>query len=413
MNCRTCGSNELLLLHDFGMLPVAGYLVDTRQQAGAEVKFQSRLVFCAKCGLVQQDGESFKEVLVNKVYSNYRPTYSMSSRVREYMLGFIDEAVSFSGGIRNNDIVLEIGSNDGSMFDILRSKCFRPAGIDPSATQPRDHEDAGIVVRDYFGEHVARIFAEKHGRIKLLYSRHTLEHVFDPVEFMKAISIVLADRGVAVIEVPYLPFQLSGNQFAAMTFQHISFFSYASLSYLAQSSGLTILGAKPSKMDGGSIIIFLGKSSGSPISRLRATEGLLELESMSGVNSYPGLLARFKEIGQSISLIKEYILLLKSKSYRVVGYGAGAKGQALLNMAGLSYDLMPCVIDDTPGSGGMYIPGVGSEVVDSADSRLSEADIVLITAPTHVDEIVAKEYRRHPNIGFIRTSPNLGYVSNF
>lgn len=411
MNCRICDGQHLVQMHDFGNMPVAGYLVETVAQALAAERFQSRLVFCEACGLAQQYGDAFKGVLIKNVYSNYRPTYSMSSKVRDYMSIFISEALAFVDEIGRNDIVLEIGSNDGSMLDLLRSQGFRPAGIDPSA-QASDGRDDAIVIRDFFSKEVAIKFAETYGKVKLLYSRHTLEHVFEPLGFVEAIGLLLDDNGVAVVEVPYLPAQLNGNQFAAMTFQHISFFTLTSLKRLAEICGLIIVNAKISKMDGGSIILILAKSSRAAPFDTRMAEGLMELERATGVNEARGLLTRFEDIGQAVSLIRDHVSKLREKSYRIVGYGAGAKGQALLNMVGLSRDIVQCVVDDTPGSKGMYVPGVGTEVVDSTDPRLADADIVLITAPTHVEEIVTKELAKHPTTSFIRTSPELSYVSN-
>jgi C-methyltransferase C-terminal domain/Methyltransferase domain/Putative zinc binding domain len=409
IECRICKKRDLDLLYDFGMNPVAGYLVESMQTALACEKFSNQLVYCPSCGLIQQGVDSFKAVLIDKVYSNYRPTYSMSTHVRDYMNKFINEAMEFTDV--KNEIVLEIGSNDGSMFDLLRLKGVLPAGIDPSAVISASGNDT-IVVRDFFSRQVAKDFVDKYGRVKLLFSRHTLEHVFDPADFMEAIDLVLDDQGCAVIEVPYLPAQLNGNQYAAMTFQHISFFTLASLKQLGELCGLFILNAKPSRMDGGSIVVHFVKNSRAPVSDSCNVKGLLELEQSSGMTSVQGLQAKFKGVGDSITLARKHILGLLENSCRIVGYGAGAKGQALLNMLNLPHDVIPNVVDDTPGSKGMYIPGTGTKVVDSSDVCFSEADFVLITAPTHVDEIVAKEQVRHPRVSFIRTSPDFSYVSN-
>lgn len=409
INCRICRSHDLRLLHDFGMNPVAGYLVESMQTALACEKFSNQLVYCPNCGLIQQGDDSFKDVLVDKVYSNYRPTYSMSAKVREYMETFIDEAMDFSDV--KNEIVLEIGSNDGSVLDLLRCRGVRPAGIDPSAVAPASGNDA-IVVRDFFSRWVANDFVAKYGRVKFLFSRHTLEHVFDPVEFMEAVNLVLDDQGCAVIEVPYLPAQLNGNQYAAMTFQHISFFTLASLKQLGELCDLFILNAKPSRMDGGSIVVHFVKHARVPVSVSCKVKGLLELEKSSGMTNVQGLLAKFKDVADSITLARKHVFRLRENSCHIVGYGAGAKGQALLNMLNLHHGVIPYVVDDTPGSKGMYIPGTGTKVVDSSDICFSEADFVLITAPTHVDEIVAKEQGRHPRVSFIRTSPDFSYVGN-
>jgi len=388
------------------MIPVAGYLVDSMQEALAEGKFSNFLVHCLKCGLVQQGETHFQDSLIDKVYSNYQPTYSMSSKVRKYMSLFIEEAMGFSGV--KNGIVLEIGSNDGSMFDILRMKGVRPAGIDPSAVVPASEEDV-IVVRDFFSTPVAKDFANKYGLVKLLFSRHTLEHVFDPIDFMDAVSLVLDDQGVAVIEVPYLPAQLNGNQYGAMTFQHISFFTLACLKYLGELHGLFMLKTKLSRMDGGSIVVYFAKHAGEGDSSMA---GLLELEKASGMTSLQELLLKYRAIEDSISLTREHIIKLREKSLYIVGYGAGGKGQAMLNMLDLPHNIITHVVDDTPSSKGKYIPGTGTKIIDSADAYFSDADFALITAPTHIDEIVAKEQPRHPRITFIRTSPDLSYVSN-
>lgn len=405
--CRVCGNNDLKMLHDFGMAPVAGYLVDTLQTALTEQKYANYLVFCCQCNLVQQGDDSFKEALIDKVYSNYRPTYSMSVKVRDYMSRFIDEAIMISSA--KNEIVLEIGSNDGSMFKKLRAKGLKPAGIDPSASVSSESQEA-IVIKDFFSTSVANDFVDSYGKVKLLYSRHTLEHVFNPVDFMKAIDVVLDDNGIAVIEVPYLPAQLSANQYTAMTTQHILFFTLSSLNWLAEKSNLVIINAKPSKMDGGSIIVYFTKSKLIPASN--RIKSMLELEKTNGIGCLQELDVKFKLIANEINLAHNHLTRLREHGYNVVGYGAGAKGQALLNMLGLSHDLIPYVVDDTPGSNGMFIPGTGARVIESSDANFAKADCVLITAPTHVDEIVAKEQNNHPSISFIRTSPNFSYVSN-
>jgi len=409
MKCNICDNQELILLHDFGTAPVAGYLVSSLQQALSEIRFSNQLLYCQKCGLVQQSNDSFKDALIEKVYSNYRPTYSMSTKVQEYMSRFIDEAVRFCG--TSKGIALEIGSNDGTMFPLLHSRGFRPAGIDPSASETTFKDS--IVIKDFFCKRVATDFVKQYGKVPLLFSRHTLEHVFDPVDFMEAVSIVLSDNGAAVIEVPYLPAQVSNCQFAGMGFQHVSYFSSLSMRNLVRSCDLELSDAKPSKMDGGSIIFFLKKGSQGKGEGSSFVRGSLELEAASGFSDGKGLEEKFKNIGKMISLTKEHILSLKKKAIDVVAYGAGGKGQAILNMIGLSHDIIQYVVDDTPGSRGMFIPGVGTEVVDSSNGALSNAKIIFITAPTHVDEVVAKEYNKHPQASFLQTSPFLGYVSNF
>jgi len=325
------------------------------------------------------------------------------------MSQFIDELIDTSL-VKKEKIVLEIGSNDSSMFELLRNKGMCPAGIDPSADTTASSND-GIIIRDFFTTSVAEDFVNKYGKVELIYSRHTLEHVFDPADFLTALSRVLEDTGLAVIEVPYMPAQLRGNQYAGMSVQHINFFTLGCLEYIGGLNGLSIVNAKFSKMDGGSIVVFFSKQKQHRMTN--SLNGILKLERESGVASLCGLLDMFVSMDNSIKLSKEHILKLHEKSYRIIGYGAGSKGQAIFNMLGLPHKIIKYVVDDTPGSKGRYIPGAGTEVVDSSSFLLSEADYCLITAPTHVDEIVSKESNRHPNVAFIRTSPDFSYTSSY
>jgi len=391
------------------MMPVAGYLVDTQPEALTEKKYANTLVCCARCGLVQQGGEDFTDVLIQKVYANYQATYSMSAKVRAYMTRFIDEALASSALTVNTDIVLEVGSNDGTMFGWIQDKGFIPAGIDPSAEVSRA-DGGAIVVRDFFSTAVAGDFVRKHGQVKLLFSRHTLEHVFSPGDFMNAVSIVLDKQGIAVIEVPYLPAQLNGNQYPGMTFQHISFFTLHSLKGLGEMYGLSIFKVKPSRMDGGSVVVYFSKNPKNAVTPARL--GFLEYETAVLANDYHGLQRAFKSVDVSLRVARSHIIGLCENSFRVIAYGAGSKGQALLNMLGLSADIIPTVVDETPGLKGKYIVGTGTRVVDSSDECFLEANFCLISAPTHVDEIVSKEQSRHPGTAFIKTSPDFSYISD-
>lgn len=409
-SCVICSSASASPLIDFGMLPVPGYLVNSRAEASSQPIFKGSLVRCEKCGHVQQEGSDFYEALVEKVYNNYRPTYSMSKHVSEYMNKFLDRALALSKLDEKNSIVLEIGSNDGSMFEKITEKGFRAAGIDPSADTGLERDNI-IVMRQFFSAEIARSFVGLYGAVKLIYSRHTLEHVFDPVNFMAGLSIVLDDDGLAVIEVPYLPTQTRDCHYSGMTFQHISYFTVSSLKYLAGIAGLEIADIAFSKMDGGSVIVALRKYGATSVCRL--LDHIIDFEKVTGSISYEGLSAQFLQLSRSIKLSREYLEHLALDGVKTFGYGAGAKGQSLLNQLGIGSDVIKYVIDDTPGSDGMFIPGVGSEVIKSGSINLADVDVVLITAPTHINEIIDKERDRLSGKPFIATTPNFSYCNTF
>ncbi len=407
--CRGCrGGGSLHLLHSFGKLPVAGYLETTTALARRAPKFENAVAICGICGLVQQADLSCESFMVEKVYRFYQATYSMSQKVRSYMDAFLDLAAQVSH-LKRGDTVIEIGSNDGSVLDLIQARGQRAIGFDPSANVSA--RGGHKIIQDFFSATTARRFVEDNGTVKLVMSRHTLEHTFDPLDFLMGVEIALDKNGRAVIEVPYLHFQMINNQFQSMTFQHVLFFTVTSIVRLFHRAKLELLDIRFSEMDAGSMILIVGKTSSrgrdsQNIKTILSQESVLDLARVSGYREF------FDKVGRQKDTARTFFQTLARRRIRAVGYGAGAKGQALLNMLALDSRILPFVIDDTPGYAGRFVPGVGSQVIKSRDPRAKKADVILITAPSHVQEILGKERTKiAKGIRFMSTVPDLHFVS--
>lgn len=386
--CRNCQAVGLTLLYDFGELPLGGYLLPTSAMARAAPKFVNALAICNACGLVQQAADGAREALIRLVYSNYQSTSSMSQTVRAYQESFLDAAVRLSG-VEPPDAVMEIGSNDGYVLGLLHQRRFTPVGFDPSL-DPALALRGYRVFREHFGAEAARRYVDTHARVKLVITRHTLEHAFEPLDFLHGIETVLASDGVAVIEVPYLHLQMMNNQFQSMGVQHVCFFTVGSLSKMLSKAGLQVREAWLCQMDGGSIVVSARKrrpagATGARVARIQSIEEVLRLHEASGFERFCADVARQR------TEIRSLIVRLARSGCGIAAYGAGGKGQALLNLLDLGTDLIPYVADDTPGYAGNYVPGVGTEVVARDDPRIREAGLVFITAPTHVREMVQRD----------------------
>jgi hypothetical protein len=145
-------------------------------------------------------------------------------------------------------------------------------------------------------------------------------------------------------------------------------------------------------MDGGSIVLSARKMGiASPALRVGRAE---ELETLRHLDKRTGYERFFEHIDSTRTLIHEYVSNQASHGCSILGYGAGGKGQSLLNMVALDASQIPYVIDDVPGNAGRFIPGTKIQVVTSTDDKTKDADIILLTAPTHVSEILRKEVRR-------------------
>jgi methylation protein EvaC len=400
--CRICGAHgSLAPIHSFGLQPVAGYLEDNLEAARRAPRFENAIGICRTCHLVQQMNDDAHDVLCERVYSEYQRTYSMSQQVSAYLDGFVGNAFKVAG-VQHGDSVIEIGSNDGSLLHLVADRGGRAFGFDPSASESGD--SSIVVVRDFFTEQTAREFAAKNGPVQLVVSRHTLEHAFQPLDFVRGIRAVLASDGCAVVEIPYVVHQIMRNQFQSFTFQHISFFSVHSMVAIAAAAQLVVAEVRFVEMDGGSMVVVLRPANG----RADTPAGvrlLLDLERTLGYTRTDPYQDYFESFGREKNKIRDVLSVMNREGTHVVGYGAGSKGQALVNMLELDRDRLAAVIDDTPGAAGKYVPGVALPVIGRDDDLARKAACVFVTAPTHAKEIVAKQRLERNDTVYLATMP--------
>ena len=405
--CRLCAAAGLDVLYDFGLQPVAGYLEDSLDSALRAPRFRNALGICRECGMVQQAGDGGIDILVERVYAEYQPTYSMSGVVQSYMKSFLTFAVDYANP-GPDDYVLEIGSNDGAMLGELKRRGLRPVGLDPSGDPEAAAALGYHVIREYFAGESGRALRERLGPAALIFARHTFEHVFEPLDFLRGVAVLLARNGIAIIEVPYLHRQLVNNQFQSMTFQHVSFFTVATMRAMVREAGLELLDVRFSEMDAGSIVAVVGRSAGTEA--LGRVENLISLERGWRLDQPDGFTGFFGSVEKSRSSLREQ--LANARFDMTVAFGAGTKGQALLNMLSLDRDRVPNVIDETPGAAGKFVPGVGTAVVGLDDPAVDAASLVLVTAPSHIREVVRRIRTRFAETtAIVATAPSIHFVA--
>ena len=410
--CRLCGdSRSMQLLYGFGLQPVAGYLESDEVSARGAPKYELATAICKTCSLVQQAYDNGRDILASRVYSHYQPTYSMSKQVTDYMDLFLRRAIK-AAGTRPDDYALEIGSNDGQTLLMLKKHGLHPIGFEPASNLALATREQNLdVIEDYFGSQSAQSYLKKYPPVKLVVTRHTLEHAFDPLDFLLGIQEVLAADGLAVIEIPYFYLQMMNNQFQSLSFQHVSFFTAAAMSHALNRTGLELIDLAFVNMDGGSMVVYVRKATkaiaqtAKQVDIALCVENALELDRPSGYETF------FKRIDFVRTAIGECLIQSHRRGMQIGAYGAGGKGQALLNMLNLDVDTVSFVLDDVPGNIGHFVPGTGIPVISSTDPRAQDLDIVVVTAPTHVQEIVRKASARLASgTRFLATAPDFHCV---
>ena len=394
-------------------MPIAGYLEMDESHSRLAPRHELAISICMNDGHVQQAYNHANEDLISLVYSRYQPTYSMSEHVQEYMNSFLGQAIKLSA-VQPGDTVVEIGSNDGKLLESIKSKGFLAVGFEPASSLASVARDRGLqVVNDYFGVESSLRFLENNSPVQLVVSRHTLEHAFIPLDFLRGIEIILDTHGLAAIEIPYLQLQMTNGHYEAMTFQHMSFFTVTSMIQALALAGLALVDVDFVDMDGGSMIIYAQKRNNVRNNRSTRLINILEFEKALKLDTPEGYELFFSKIATNRNLIKNYFSRIADKGISVMAYGAGSKGQSLLNMLDLDSEQIKYVIDDVPGNAGRYVPGTGIQVISSTDARARHADIIFLTAPTHIREIMRKESRRFAQgTRFVATVPDFHFLES-
>ena len=348
-SCSACGSADLEMFLDLGLSPIADAYTTTPDE---DVKrYPLQVAVCGKCRLVQLLEVVDHETLFGTGYSFYS---SASAPLSAYHANYAADVLERYRELASRGVV-EVGCNDG---DFLRHFADLPAlGVDPADGPASVARGRGLdVLVQPFGLAAAHEIRDRRGRQGLVIANHVLAHVEDVADVLAGISALLADDGVAFIEVQYLPDLLVNNAFDLVYHEHRNFFSLTSLEAAANRHGLFACDVQLTDRQGGSIRVTLDK--GCPRSATPRVRQLLDSERwLDSFGAYEGMQGRAERIRTRL------LDLLGEQSGITAVYGAPAKATTLLNFCGLtSADLSWCV-DTTPAKQGRHIPGTGIPIV--------------------------------------------------
>jgi len=351
--CSACGCGDLDQFLDLGLSPIADAYTATADEVSPTYPLQ--VAVCAKCRLVQLLEVVDHETLFGTGYSFYS---SASAPLSTYQAAYARDVLARHGDLAARGLV-EVGCNDG---DLLRHFDPRTSlGVDPSDGPAKAAVERGceVLVRP-FGLAAAHEIRDRRGRQGVVIANHVLAHVADVADVLAGISALLADDGVAMVEVQYLPDLLVNNAFDLVYHEHRNFFSLSSLEQAAGRHDLYIADAELTDRQGGSLRVTLRRFHAGErrirvepaVGRIRASETWLD---SSG--AYEGMQGRAERIRTRL------LDLVHQQEGITAVYGAPAKATTLLNFCGLtSRDLTWCV-DTTPAKQGRFIPGTGIPIV--------------------------------------------------
>ena len=389
--CRASGSRVLVPVLDLGTTPLANALLPDARLGEPEPRFPLGLVFAPESALLQLT----HSVPPESLFSDYLYFSSFSDGMLRSARSLVERLVS-ERRLGAGHLALEIASNDGYLLQYYREAGVPVLGIEPAANIARLAVERGIPTRcEFFGLEAARRLAAEGIRADVVHANNVLAHVPDLNGFAEGLRLVLAEGGLAVIEVPYARDMLDHCEFDTIYHEHLFYFTLTALDRLFGRHGLRVADVERLPIHGGSLRVFVTHTSpdGVPSGAVRA---LLAEEAAWGVTDpavYRGFAARVERLRHDLRAL---LGGLKRDGKRLAAYGAAAKGSTLLNYCGIGRETLDYVVDRSTVKQGLHMPGVHLRVEPPARLLEDRPDYLLLLAWNFADEIMRQqaEYAR-------------------
>jgi SAM-dependent methyltransferase len=387
-SCRTCKSDRLYLFLPLGEHPLANGFLREDQLSEPEAHFPLDVHVCLDCGLIQVADQVPAEYFRHYVYIP-----SSADAMHGHFAGLADTLEQrFLGA--PDALTVDIGCNDGLFLSFLHERGSRTLGIDPARNIAELARQKGVeVVTEYFTPDLAQQIREEHGPARVVVSTNTFHHIGDLDPFTLGVSQLLADDGVFVVEVPHALDLVEQNEFDGVYHEHVSQHTVKSFVDHFRQFGLEVFDVERLDIHGGSIRVYArpGKNGASPAPVVR--EWLVE-EARRGLFEEATYDAFRERVEHNREELLKILAELKADGRRIVGYGASARGNTLLNYYGIGVETLDYIVDRNPLKQGLYSPGMHIPVEGAERLAEDDPDYVLVIAWNFADEITRqqKEY---------------------
>ncbi len=378
--CRVCGGRNLYKFLDLGKMALANAFIKNPDQI--EDKFPLEVYFCTDCFLVQLIDVVNPDILFN----NYAYSTSASKPLEEHfkeMGKYIVEKFVDS----KSDLVVEIGSNDGVLLHAIANNC-KTLGIEPAENLAKISVSRGVeTIPKFFSEDLAAEITRKHGNAKVVVANNVVAHIDNLCGLFNGIKILIGNNGVFVFEVHWVGNLIGDGGFDQIYHEHLSYFSLHALRNIVKSVGMDIFDLEMVPIHGESMRVFVSAEK----EQSEAVESHIAREKSMGIDRLETYIKFAENVGKNKKALIELLLSLKKDGKSIMGYGAPAKGNTLLNYCGIDDKILDFVIDSTPMKQGMYTPGTHIRILPPDSLYKSNIDYALLLAWNYATAIMEKE----------------------
>lgn len=383
MICRNCKKIATQVFADLDFSPPSNSFLTHEQLNEPETYYPLKVLVCGNCYLVQVDEHKSHESIFNESYA-YFSSYSASwlKHAEDYTSKMIQRL-----NLGSNSFVVEVASNDGYLLKNFVEASIPCLGVEPTHSTAKVAREAGVpTVEKFFGKDTATHLISQYGKADLMLGNNVLAHVPDIHDFISGFSCMLKPEGVVTFEFPHLLRLIQNNQFDTIYHEHFSYLTLDVVQRIFSQHGLRVFDVDELSTHGGSLRVY-GCLETAKYELSPAVQGVLSLEMETGLQSAE----TYSHFQDKIKFVKntflEYLITANKKGLRVAAYGAAAKGNTLINYAGIKKDLLQYVVDASPFKIGSYLPGSHIPVVGVDHLKKDRPDVIVVLPWNLYDEI--------------------------
>ena len=405
MKCRHCAAPLDKVCLDLGSAPPSNAYLSEAMLRAPELWYPLRLLVCERCWLVQTEDHAGRDALFSDDYA-YFSSFSTSwlAHAERYVA-----TMRARFGLTGASLVSEVAANDGYLLRYVKAGGIPCYGIEPTASTARAARALGLdIVERFFGVALGRELAAAGRQVDLVAANNVLAHVPDINDFVAGFTALLKPDGVATFEFPHLLRLLRENQFDTVYHEHYSYLSLGTVRRVFESNGLAVFDVEEHPTHGGSLRVFAQRADTGRRATSDAVARVLREEAGDGLATsagYDGFQAKVDKLKDDFMA---YLIEARRAGRTVAAYGAAAKGNTLMNYAGVRPDLIAFVVDRNPAKQDRYMPGSRIPIV--AESHLRETrpgDVVLLPWNLRDELMPQLAYVREWGGRFVTAVPSL------
>lgn len=405
MKCRHCQTELTLTLIDLGAAPPSNAYLTEQTVHASEKYFPLKVLVCTECWLAQTEDYAGASELFSTDYAYFS---SFSTTWLQHAKKYVADMIArFELGSASH--VVEVAANDGYLLQYVQSRGISCTGVEPTTSTADAARAKGLeIVEEFFGVQLARQLVEQGKAADLTAANNVLAHVPDINDFVAGFSVLLKPTGVSTFEFPHLLRLVSESQFDTIYHEHYSYLSLTAVLRIFEKNGLVIFDVEELPTHGGSLRVYAQRKDFGCRTIRQSVRDLLAREAAIGMQTvefYSGFQAKADEVKNNLL---EFLIRTKQSCKSVVGYGAAAKGNTLLNYAGVRPDLLTFVVDRNPAKQSKYLPGSRIPIYDESALREARPDYVIILPWNLREELTSQlSYIREWGGQFITAVPKL------